>query len=624
MASSLFGTNITYMLSSSRSNGRKTPGTLEDNTDYSGSQLWDKYDRTAFQITNQVRRAYELIGDVTAGSQGAFQFNTPTSSVLGTSALTGYLDYKDKTLADLTQTGGQLYSFVSPQSAQYIVRSKVPFLMEIAYFEKLQGDYISGSTQVNYGLHPYEKSGSSFQIIGVLEKQPANSNQSTTWEYVAHTKFQDFFVTPSSTVTVGGQSSVDGYVKFGEGRGKGDHRGLNNQANPSDDLQGFGVNLELWNFIDDTPDISVYLEQGDKLRYRLFLYDLDGFFSYGAYAKFEVGKANVVASPGTTFTQIGNLSLTDSNFQSLSYPFFEVFDEDNPSSEIPPPITITTPSLFTSNGTDTISFTTDIANLILNTPSTFQPTGSSSLLYSPVIDSMSIQPFDLVRIGSINNPKSQYYTVIETISGSIVDTNVSASLLATLNGTSIDIPVEGDIYAFSKSYLDEIWLNTDKKFYIVNNYAGINPSTLFEITSRSPLNILIGGISKRVIRYTVTPSTGVTINFFTPPSPGTNYVVFNGTEVPVLPNQSSPATLRVKLDRKPFLRNTVSNNFAFLRPKPDETSVIIDFKKTPGDVSQTILLPQDSSEEIKKNVGAIFQKLNVDLSNQNQSTTTTE
>jgi hypothetical protein len=56
-----------------------------------------------------------------------------------------------------------------------------------------------------------------------------------------------------------------------------------------------------------------------------------------------------------------------------------------------------------------------------------------------------------------------------------------------------------------------------------------------------------------------------------------------------------------------------NNNFAFLRPKPDETSVIINFSKKPGEVSQTILIPQDASENVKSKVGDIFRNFNTDL-----------
>jgi hypothetical protein len=61
----------------------------------------------------------------------------------------------------------------------------------------------------------------------------------------------------------------------------------------------------------------------------------------------------------------------------------------------------------------------------------------------------------------------------------------------------------------------------------------------------------------------------------------------------------------------------INEDFAILRPKPDETSVIIDFKKKDGNVSQTILVPIDASENIKSKLGDIFASLNTDLSNTN-------
>jgi hypothetical protein len=56
-----------------------------------------------------------------------------------------------------------------------------------------------------------------------------------------------------------------------------------------------------------------------------------------------------------------------------------------------------------------------------------------------------------------------------------------------------------------------------------------------------------------------------------------------------------------------------AQSFAILRPKQDETSVIIDYKKQPGEVSQTILIPFDASNTIKDAVGNIFKTLNPDL-----------
>ena len=60
-----------------------------------------------------------------------------------------------------------------------------------------------------------------------------------------------------------------------------------------------------------------------------------------------------------------------------------------------------------------------------------------------------------------------------------------------------------------------------------------------------------------------------------------------------------------------FFNNAIS--FAILRPKPDETSVIINYKKQLGDVSQTILIPYDANDAIKANVGNVFKSLNTSI-----------
>jgi hypothetical protein len=72
------------------------------------------------------------------------------------------------------------------------------------------------------------------------------------------------------------------------------------------------------------------------------------------------------------------------------------------------------------------------------------------------------------------------------------------------------------------------------------------------------------------------------------------------------------ATLSQNIDTGSFTSD-ITQNFAFFRPKQDETSVIINFKKQPGEVSQTILIPFDASNTIKAAVGNIFKTLNPDL-----------
>jgi hypothetical protein len=56
----------------------------------------------------------------------------------------------------------------------------------------------------------------------------------------------------------------------------------------------------------------------------------------------------------------------------------------------------------------------------------------------------------------------------------------------------------------------------------------------------------------------------------------------------------------------------MSSNFAILRPKPDETSVILEGRKALGtkEVAQSVLIPYDASSELKAKVGEIIKSVN--------------
>jgi hypothetical protein len=71
-------------------------------------------------------------------------------------------------------------------------------------------------------------------------------------------------------------------------------------------------------------------------------------------------------------------------------------------------------------------------------------------------------------------------------------------------------------------------------------------------------------------------------------------------------------TLNSSINTGSFITN-IAQDFAIFRPKPDETSVIINFKKQLGEVSQTILIPSDANNVVKDAVGNIFKTFNVDL-----------
>ena len=62
-------------------------------------------------------------------------------------------------------------------------------------------------------------------------------------------------------------------------------------------------------------------------------------------------------------------------------------------------------------------------------------------------------------------------------------------------------------------------------------------------------------------------------------------------------------------------RNYASNNFAIFRPKPDETSVILEGRNAAGTqaIGQALLVPYDASETLNNNIGTILKSLNTSL-----------
>jgi hypothetical protein len=254
----------------------------------------------------------------------------------------------------------------------------------------------------------------------------------------------------------------------------------------------------------------------------------------------------------------------------------------------------------------------------------FQPstTTDTATYYSPVIDYFSIQPFDLIRIGSIFDPKPNYYTVI----------SVDTYPYGTANAQQLSVPAS--IYThFYSAYAMPPFTPGDMRSIItlpntpdVYNFiqsALATPTREFCVTGSS-----VSSVNRRCYNIaTDTPIVYQANQIWIPVTPNgwstgfTPTVQQDQTNIPVtlyLGTSSSNNILsyKVQLDRIISGSGNLSQNFAILIPKPDETSVIVNFKKSLGDVSQTILIPQDASDEIKDSVGTIFQSLNVDLANQ--------
>jgi hypothetical protein len=303
-------------------------------------------------------------------------------------------------------------------------------------------------------------------------------------------------------------------------------------------------------------------------------------------------------------------------------PFFEIFDRNVQLVDYNTTQTVTTPELFTV-GNNILSFTPEMTTYF-TTQSIFLPASSSptTTQYSTVFDDCTIQPYDLIRIGPINDTACTYYNVITSSVGTPSTTTLTdgAVFLTACSifsepplpdGTNspdstrsaIVVPNNTTNYTF---FIDVA--NTRGKQFTVTNSTYTTPTT-FTIPSNLYVQIKSDGYIYIAVSDTATPTIpndiGSVINN-----------IFISTNFSTLSTNAVP-NLNVTLDRPVTGSGQFSQNFAILRPKPDETSVIINYRKTPGDVSQTILIPQDASDELKSKVGTIFQSLNTDLSNQN-------
>lgn len=197
----------------------------------------------------------------------------------------------------------------------------------------------------------------------------------------------------------------------------------------------------------------------------------------------------------------------------------------------------------------------------------------------------------MIRFTKFATPNPTYYTVTD------VTTLIRPAITVTGNFRNFTAQGSSIIYNYFQYAFDP---NNPYIFY---------PGDVLTITGTN------GGINN---------STSITVTRFSPqltsPTSGIIYVYFNAT---VIGQDNTPATFTftnnnsrvVFLDRN--LATTTSpvnaSSFAVLRPKPDETTVIVDFRKQPGEVAQTLLIPNNASNLLKDNVGTIFQSLNVPL-----------
>jgi hypothetical protein len=524
---------------------------------------------------------------------------------------------------------------------------RYPINMTIAYF-KDSGEAIGNAD--SYGIptsntfFPYQMWGVSFKFFFLLEKN-TDPNDDTKWEYVNHSKIRDI-VTNNKTVLVDSSYNV---IHFAKEQGSGRKRSQQNDPEQYGDSEMLSAtfNLVFANGADEF--INVDLNKGDTLRLRLIFMDPDNFATYGRHARISIGKV--------AYDQFPDRYISQAALKYNYTPYFELTDINlvTESEEVltsaPNDVNV-----FTVNN-DTLVFDDEYTYFFINSAS-FSPSGSTQNFYTPIIDDLSIKPLDIMRIGKFKSRKSQYFTVVDAkvslpdgatnentlqlgnlpaadpnrgVAGIITEPNRSWQIGAgggTVDKNTIIIPSNYNPSAYS--FFERVSETPSRKFTITDvsptEYKSLLEKT-FTITGFSIQHVKTDVYDNAQIDY---PSVEISVEEEVPNSnSGAGAVTFYSDILSwggginckfVASDPTFGGVMIVKLDRPvPAWMQTVSRDFAILRPKPDETSVIVNHLKKDGNVSQAILIPEDASTTIKENVGNIFKALNVDLENTNDT-----
>jgi hypothetical protein len=557
--------------------------------------------------------------------------------------------FKNTEFLDDQANGGYYADYIDlrPQDKLYVAQRTSTFKISMRYYVGIDISYfkfcdwanLSPSTYVLnddfygpvyteysndvYYYTPYHAYGVTFKLFLVVEKR-TNPN-SNDWTIIGHSRIKNkTYQENGSNIRFNSDynliqfPSYNGWNAVYHGASRRWDGELNYILKSAFELEAM-----------DGNSITVDLNEGDELRVRLMLMDMDKFFQYGY--RFELLWGNLGQNRGVSPDALPYFEIVDLKNKYIVYNQQVELDPQN--------------KLFTAQNNKLI-FTDKLSPFILD-QAIFSPSENSAVYYSPVLDPLSIQKDDLIRLSQFKNPQTQYYTVI-TSSFSFPSGIVGSKTLALQNNVgivtaifnnalpkngAIFIPIFNGLNPNAFEFFDKIWFSQSKQFSIKNvspsNYASTLQKT-FTLTTKpvkSKRRFASGAPEVDVIEFGITGNDNFinTLNntsVYTVSQDGT-YTGGIVCEFEAVNDLSYNKTLTVTLDRDVNLgqQNNLQSNFAVLRPKPDETSVIIEHRKLDGNVSQAILVPDDANNSIKEKTGDIFKALNTDLTNTNDSQT---
>jgi hypothetical protein len=241
----------------------------------------------------------------------------------------------------------------------------------------------------------------------------------------------------------------------------------------------------------------------------------------------------------------------------------------------------------------------------------FIPDPPTSDLYSEVVEPISIEQGDLIRLSDFNKPKDAYY---EVINSEIVPAPPKGPF--SLPGEFKAVSVGGLGFSFSRIFEYRFFYNST-----ANPTANFEAGDTFTVSGTSSTNnrsftvmevksINVASVGTSITQTILVLAKGPLFELIAD-GYGPNEIVSSATFTFANTLNKLQVTLNSPIN---LIKYKGDESFAIFKSKPDETSVIVEHKKKDGEVAQTLLIPEDISKEVKDKIGDIVKNINVDLS----------
>jgi len=576
-----------------------------------------------------------------SNNTGVYKLNVPLFDVLNPS-LGGFNNENPKTAWTKQQNTaepnlGTKYYYKVPRSGTYVLRGAVPIRVTSMlrsneldkaynYFTWNPNQLINNNNtapSVNPNVAQWGDGFAVFKVFGVVEKT-LTPDIEASWEFVTATMIDSSFKNnvlisqypplPATKIFLTDQKCYSAYnlICFKNTIDINNYRGV------------FNFNMSIVNpdpltSATDPYKANVVFKKDEYVRFQVYFMDMNNVLGGTKQFSLAINEnwEGIVVRGAESFS---------------NRPYFEIINKDAVYTEYDYSVPLLNVSRIFNTSGSTLTLSKYFSTAVLTSESIFIPTGDSKNYYTEVIDPFDIKNGDIIRFGKYKLAnKDSYYTVLNT-SSSINELSMSPTQTypstfitgRTLVGSAI---YQYIYYNVTYPTPEQDWDATETTRLLQDV---LEVGDTITVTGTLASNSTLGAINTPVTFSAITSpvTSGTTLqtpnnriyvtNLFTK-NQGTS-TSFESAQIQLnnakIVFNKKYKTTTITLDKP--LRSTDNDlDFAILRPKDDETSVILDYKKLPGEVSQTLLIPYDLKEDVKKSVANIASSISQQLSDIN-------